>query len=109
MLVRAPTCSARERLERIVERNAPVIKLALPAAIAALLFFSGSALTDQAQAQDRGYDNYYYQYGGTAPILGEGGAHWGGQCWVETWGGGTSYFGYWKPCAPAAPARTARH
>lgn len=82
-----------------------MIKLALPAAASAAFLLSGLA---QASAQDRDNGNHY-QYGGPAPILGEGGAHWGNQCWVETWGGGTSYFGYWKPCAPAASARTARH
>lgn len=52
-----------------------MIKLALPAAASAAFLLSGLA---QASAQDRDNGNYY-QYGGPAPILGEGGAHWGNQ------------------------------
>ena len=82
-------------------------KLALTAAATAALFCSGLTLANQAAAQDYNYGQYNAQYN-AAPI-GENGAHWGNQCWVETWGGGSSYFGYWKPCAqPAAAARNAR-
>jgi hypothetical protein len=88
-------------------------KLALTAAATAALFCSGLTFANQAAAQDYNYSQYgqpgqYAQYGQYGMPIGENGAHWGNQCWVETWGGGSSYFGYWKPCAPAPAARNAR-
>ena len=62
-------------------------KLALTAATAAAILSSGLA-----QAQDWDHQRHYV----SAPVIGEGGAHWANQCWVETWGGGSSYFGYWQ-------------
>ena len=78
-------------------------KLTLTAATTAALLCAGFA-SNLAKAEDW---NYPQSQNYAAPIIGEGGAHWGSQCWVETWGGGTSYFGYWKPCAPAPAPRTA--
>jgi hypothetical protein len=52
---------------------------------------------DQHQARQ-------HQTTNAAP-LGEAGAHWGSQCWVETWGSGSSYFGYWQPCEPDKAAK----
>ncbi len=84
-------------------------KLTMTAAATAALFCSGLTFANQAAAQDYNYAQQNGQYYATGPI-GENGARWGNQCWVETWGGGSSYFGYWKPCAqPAAAApRSAR-
>jgi hypothetical protein len=72
-----------------------VKKLALTAAAAAATL----SLSFAANAQDWDHQRQYAPP--PAPILGEGGAHFANQCWVETWGGGSSYFGYWKECAPA--------
>jgi hypothetical protein len=69
--------------------------LALSAVAAAAILSSGFA----ANAQDWDHQR---SYAPPAPILGEGGAHFANQCWVETWGGGSSYFGYWKDCGPAS-------
>jgi hypothetical protein len=76
----------------------------LSAATAALFLCAGFA-SNQVKAEDW---NTQQQTHVSAPVVGEAGAHWGSQCWVETWGAGSSYFGYWKACAPAQPARTAR-
>jgi hypothetical protein len=55
-------------------------------------------LSNQAKADDwSGYRHY------VSPPIGEIGAHFGNQCWVDTSGGG--YFGYWAPCAPAKIAK----
>jgi hypothetical protein len=62
-------------------------------AAAAALVVSAAALPGSAAAQDWN--------GGLVPI-GEKGARWGSQCWVDTSGGG--YFGYWAPCPGAAAA-----
>jgi hypothetical protein len=81
-----------------------VKKLALSAATAAAFLCAGF-VSDHAKAQDGG--NSQQQVYAPAPVVREAGAHWGNQCWVETWGAGSSYFGYWTACAPAQP-KTAR-
>ena len=78
-------------------------KLTLTAAMAAAFLCAGFA-SHQAKAED--WNNPQPQ-NYAAPVVGEKGAKWGSQCWVETWGAGSSYFGYWTACAPAQP-RTAR-
>jgi hypothetical protein len=87
---------------RIIGRDETVNKLALIAATAATFLCAGFA-SNQAKAEDWNSQQQYV----SAPI-GEKGAHWGNQCWVETWGGGSSYFGYWTACAPAQQPKTAR-
>jgi hypothetical protein len=73
--------------------------------IAATAFLCASlAPSNQAKAED--WNNPQPQ-NYAAPVVGEAGAHWGSQCWVETWGAGSSYFGYWTACNPAQP-KTAR-
>ena len=73
-------------------------KLTLIAATAAAFLCASFAPSSQARAQD---GNNPQQ----VPIIGEKGAKWGGQCWVDTSGG--AYFGYWAPCTPPASANTA--
>jgi hypothetical protein len=80
-----------------------VNKLTLTAATAAAFLCAGFA-SNQAKAED--WNNPQQQVYAPAPVVGEAGAHWGNKCWVETWGAGSSYFGYWTACAPAA--KTAR-
>jgi hypothetical protein len=88
-----------------------VNKLLFAAAAAAVFACAGLASSNQAMAQDWNdhyndrYDRRHQTYTGTNVPLGEAGAHWGNQCWVETWGSGSSYFGYWQPCAPAKEAK----
>ena len=82
-----------------------MIKLTLAAATTAVFFCSGLALSNQAKAEDLGNG---YQSNGYAQPQGEAGSRWGNQCWVETWGAGSSYFGYWKACPTPQPARTAK-
>jgi hypothetical protein len=79
-----------------------VKKLALSAATATALLCAGFA-SNQAKAEDWNTQQQTYV---SAPVVGEKGAKWGSQCWVETWGAGSSYFGYWTACAPAP--KTAR-
>jgi len=81
-----------------------VNKLLFSTAAAAVLC-AGLVSSNQAMAQDwNDHQNGHQSQTYNAP-LGEAGAHWGGQCWVETWGSGSSYFGYWKPCAPDRVAK----
>jgi hypothetical protein len=82
-----------------------VNKLILTAATAAAFLCMSFAPSNQAKAEDWG--NPQSQAYASAPVVGEKGAHWGSQCWVETWGAGSSYFGYWTACAPAS-AKTAK-
>lgn len=86
-------------------KGCAVIKLTLAAATTAVFFCSGLALSNQAKAEDLGNG---YQSNGYAQPQGEAGSRWGNQCWVETWGAGSSYFGYWKACPTPQPARTAK-
>ena len=78
-------------------------KLTLTAATAAAFLCAGFA-SNQAKAEDW---NTPQSQNYSSPVIGEKGAHWGSQCWVETWGAGSSYFGYWTACSPAQP-KTAR-
>jgi hypothetical protein len=84
-------------------RGRTVKKLALTAATVVAISSLGFAPSNQAKAQDR--QAYPPMYGPSAQVLGEGGAHYANQCWVETWGGGSSYFGYWKPCTTPRTAK----
>jgi len=81
-----------------------VKKLALTAATAAAFLCAGFA-SNQGKAQDWNHPQPQQNY--AAPVVGEAGAHWAGQCWVETWGGGSSYFGYWAAC-PSGQPKSAR-
>jgi len=66
-----------------------VTKLALTAAMTAAILSSGLAMSANAQ------ENHYMS---GQQVIGEKGARIGNQCWVETWGSGSSYFGYWTAC-----------
>jgi len=95
----SPGCLRERQIP--LERDKTVKKLALTAAAAAATL----SLSFAANAQDWDHSRQYAPP--PAPILGEGGAHFANQCWVETWGAGSSYFGYWKDCGPAP--KVARH
>jgi hypothetical protein len=81
-----------------------VNKLTLTAATAAAFLCAGFA-SNQAKAEDW---NTPQSQNYSSPVIGEKGAHWGSQCWVETWGAGSSYFGYWTACNPTQQPKTAR-
>jgi hypothetical protein len=76
-------------------------KIALNAGVATVLVFSGMALPDKASGQEQQYrrmQQYQYQQEAQVP-LGDGGAHWGGRCWIATNGSSNSlYLGYWGDC-----------
>jgi hypothetical protein len=76
-----------------ITKGRTVKKLALTAATTAAILSSGLAVSANAQEIDQQHQSM------SAPVLGEKGARLGNQCWVETWGAGSSYFGYWAPCA----------